>query len=146
MKPADRDGGRAEAVEAPQLLDTIFSLSLNQAGAQLDYLSGPRRAQCWRASQLEVTTGPQHPHSPPLGVMAVVCWLPRGAWHYLVWRKERGIVCVYRAQTPGPSVSVAYHVLYRISVYKLHWARILCGNRPHRLKWQRKDRRASLLY
>lgn len=69
MKAALKQEG--EDVEA-------FSLSLNQAGTPLGYLCGPPRARRGRGSQLELTTGPQHPLLPPLGVDAVVCSSPQG--------------------------------------------------------------------
>lgn len=85
--------------------NTLF-LSVNRAGAApLAYLSGPRRARCGRASQLELTTGPQHPRCPPLGVVAVVCSLPPGPaviwcggqrWEQFVFTelKHLGPVCL----------------------------------------------------
>lgn len=73
---------QAQDAEVPSAIKQSFSPSLNGSSRLPLWTVG--RARCWRGRRLELTTGPQHPQSAPLGVAAVVCSLPPGRWRYVV--------------------------------------------------------------
>lgn len=89
---------RARDAEVPSAIKQSFSLSLD-ASSRLP-LRTAGRARHWRGRRLELTTGPQHPQSAPLGAAAVVCSLPPGRWRYVVWWNEKGnSLCLLSSNT-----------------------------------------------